>query len=97
MQLIFLTLVDSFTPTHLQVLKYFGAKHKASPLAWRQERDLTDQVVSDLYDRGMLRDTRPVAARNRESPEALVIYDWEVTNLGRQFLEFIKSPEAEKR
>jgi hypothetical protein len=95
MQQIFLNLVDGFTPTHLQVLKHFQGKRQASPVAWREQRDLTDQAVYDLHERGLLRDTRPLAARNRDSPESLVIYDWEVTNLGRQFLQFIESPEVE--
>jgi hypothetical protein len=97
LQLIFLNLVDSFTPSHLEVLRDFQASGHPNRAEFQKQRDLTDQVVCDLRDRGLLRDTRPFAARDRDSPEALVIYDWEVTNLGRQFLEFIKSPEERKR
>jgi hypothetical protein len=93
LQLIFLNLVDSFTPTHLGVLRDCQAKGHPNRGEFRKQRDLTDQVVCDLRDRGLVRDTRPLAARDRDSPEALVIYDWEITNLGRQFLEFIKVPE----
>jgi hypothetical protein len=92
LQVIFLHLVDGFTPTHLQVLSHFAGKDRSWADRFRRERDLTDQVVCDLRDRGMLRDTRPYAARGRDDAEALVYYDWEVTNLGRQFLEFIQSP-----
>ena len=97
LQLIFVNLLDSFTPTHVRVLKHFHGKDRTNTATFRLQRDLTDQVVSDLSDRGFLQDTRPYAARNRDSGEALVIYDWEVTSLGKQFLEFIKSPDAEKR
>ena len=88
--------MDSFTPTHLQVLSHFLGRDRSGIDRFRRDRDLTDQVVCDLRDRGLLRDTRPYAARGRDDGEALVYYGWEVTNLGRQFLEFIKSPEAAK-
>lgn len=96
LQLVFLHLVDSFTPTHLQVLSHFAGRDRPGADRFRRERDLTDQVVCELRDRGMLRDTRPYAARGRDDAEALVSYNWEVTNLGRQFLEFIKSPEGSR-
>jgi hypothetical protein len=92
LQLIFLNLVDSFTPTHLLMLKHFQGRDRTGVAGFREQRDLTDLVIRDLREKGLLRDTRPYAAQNRDSPEALVIYDWEVTNLGRQFLEFIRSP-----
>jgi len=94
LQRMFLSLVDSFTPTHLAVLRDFATKGQPNRLQFRKQRDLTDQIVSDLRDRGLLRDTRPLAAREMDSPEALVMYEWEVTNFGRQFLEFIKSPQV---
>jgi hypothetical protein len=65
----------------------FDTKGHPNRTQFREQRDLTDQVVCDLRDRGLLRDTRALAARERDAPEALVIYDWEVTNLGRQFLK----------
>jgi len=52
LQLIFLNLVDAFTPTHLQVLRHFLATDAANIERFRAQRDLTDQVVSDLNDRG---------------------------------------------
>ena len=96
LQLIFLNLVDSFTPTHLQVLAHFNLRDRSNAARFREQRDLTDQAVCDLRDRGLLRDTRPYAAQNRDSPEGLVYYEWEVTNLGTQFLAFIRPPEGEK-
>ncbi len=94
--LVFLHLVDTFTPTHVQVLSHFAGRDRSGADRFRRERDLTDQVVCDLRDRGLLRDTRPYAARGRDDAEALVHYGWEATNLGRQFLEFIAPPEASR-
>ena len=96
LQSVFLNLVDSFTVTHLHVLWHFQGRDRSGVDRFRRQRDLTDQVVCDLRDRGLIRDTRPYAARNRDDSEALVYYDWEVTNLGRHFLEFIKFPELGK-
>lgn len=51
-QLIFLNLIDSFTPTHLQVLAYRNSQHRpAGPLGLSAE--LSDQAVRDLRDRGL--------------------------------------------
>jgi hypothetical protein len=96
LQLVFLSLVDSFTPTHLKILHLFQHPDAALREEFRRQRDLSDQVVRDLNDRGLINDTRPYAARNRDDPESLVFHRWDVTNLGKQFLAFIKSPEAEK-
>lgn len=46
----------------------------------------------DLLSRGLIRDTRPYAARNRESDDALVINDWDVSSLGKQFLDLVSNP-----
>jgi hypothetical protein len=77
-QIIFLHLIDRFTPTHIQVLRYFQSRDQSNLARFRERRDLTDQVVRDLHDSGLLADTRPYIARNRDS-EALVNYNWEVT------------------
>ncbi len=92
-QLIFLNLIDSFTPTHLHVLHLFQNPEAAARERLRRQRDLSDQAVRDLSNRGLIKDTRPIAARAGESNESLVIYAWEVTSLGKRFLDFIKSPE----
>lgn len=94
LQLVFLNLIDSFTPTHLRMLEFFQSPDNRVRNEFRSQRDLTDQIVRDLNDRGLIKDTRPYVARNRDENESLVYYRWDVTNLGEQFLEFIKSPEA---
>jgi hypothetical protein len=92
LQLVFLNFVDSFSPTHLQILALFSSRDRSGRAAFRDQQDLTDQVVRDLRDRGLLRDTRAYIAQNRESTDPLVIWDWEATNLGRRFLDFVTSP-----
>jgi hypothetical protein len=93
LQLIFLNLVDSFTPAHLKILRLFQHPEITARERFQRQRDLSDQVVRDLNDRGLINDTRPYVARNRDASESLVCYQWDVTNLGKQFLEFITSPE----
>jgi hypothetical protein len=96
LQLVFLNLVDSFTPAHLKILDFFQHPDNTARDEFRRQRDLTDQVVRDLNDRGLINDTRPYAARNRDDSESLIYYQWDVTNLGNQFLAFVKLPEAAK-
>jgi hypothetical protein len=62
----------------------------------RSQRDLTAQAVRDLRDRGLINDTRPYVARNRDTSDSLVVLHWEASGLGKQFLAFIKLPETEK-
>jgi hypothetical protein len=92
LQLIFLNFVDSFTPTHLQILALFDSKDQSGRANFTKERELSDQAIRDLRDRGLLRDTRAYVAQNRETTEPLIIFGWETTNFGRQFLNFVKSP-----
>lgn len=95
LQLIFLNFVDTFTPTHLRVLRFF--QDRGGDLeALRRQRDVSDQAVRDLRDRGLVNDTRPYVARNRDTNDALVMEPWELSNFGRQFLAFITSPERKK-
>jgi hypothetical protein len=96
LQLIFLNLVDSFTPIHLKILRLFQHPDGTVREGFRRQRDLSDQVVRDLNYRGLINDTRPYAARNRDDSESLVYYQWDVTTLGKQFLEFITSPMNKK-
>jgi len=42
--------------------------------------------------RGLILDTRPYAARGRDSDEALVYYDWQVSDLGKRFVDLISDP-----
>jgi hypothetical protein len=96
LQVVFLNLVESFTPMHLEILRFFQHRETAALEELRRRGDLSDLVVRDLNDRGLIKDTRPYIARNRDAPESLVFYQWDVTNLGKQFLEFITSPEKNK-
>ena len=97
LQVVFLNFVDMFTPTHLQILRLFTSPHRSGRVRFKDNRDLSDQAIRDLRDRGLLRDTRAYAAQNRETPDALVSYDWEVTNLGNRFLGFITLSEPAPR
>jgi hypothetical protein len=56
---------------------------------FRRDRDLSDQAVIDLVNRGLIKDTRPYAARGREADDALIVNRWDVSSLGEQFLRFI--------
>jgi hypothetical protein len=92
-QLIFLNLVDSFTPTHLQVLDFFQRRDATLFNELRSQRHLSDQAVRELHGRGLIKDTRPYAAQTKDTPESLVTYDWQITDLGCKFLAFIRSPQ----
>ena len=92
MELMFVTYVEAFTPIHLRVLRACVSLTFQERDALRRERELSDQAIVDLLSRGLIRDTRPYVARNRDSHEALIIERWEVSDLGRKFLSFI-SPQ----
>jgi hypothetical protein len=98
LQLIFLNLVDSFTPTHLQVLKQFVRRDSEIITRLRERQpELIDLAVRDLRDRSLLRDARLYAARNRDFPPgSLIAQDFQITDFGKQFLDFITTPEAER-
>jgi hypothetical protein len=92
LQLVFLNFVDSFTPTHLKILTLFDSKDLSGRNNFAKQQDITDHAIVDLRDRGLLRDTRAYLSQNRDSGDPLINLGWEVTNLGKQFLAFIKSP-----
>jgi len=95
-QRVFLGLVDIFTVTHLEILRLFAnpAVYPSNRRAeLRERRQLTDPMVIDLNDRGMLVDPRPYVARTRESPESLTLLGWTLSPLGKEFLSFIAPPE----
>lgn len=96
LQSIFLNLVDTFTPIHLKLLSFFDAPDGTTRDRFRQQRELTDQAICDLRDRGLLHDTRAYAARGRDDSEALVYYQWNVTSIGNEFLQFIRAPPADR-
>jgi len=70
----FLALIDLFTVTHLELLRFF-ADATAFPaqrrIELRNRRAIIDPNVLDLNSRGLLEDPRPFAARMRESLEGL--------------------------
>jgi hypothetical protein len=94
--MIFLNIIDGFTPKHMQVLNFFTNRNPMTFQTLLSERDLTDQVVIDLNTRGLIKDPRTYTARGRETSDALVAVVWEVSSLGKQFLDFVKAPTVEK-
>jgi hypothetical protein len=92
LEIMFLNMIDNFTATHLQVLKHCVHPTAENTERFRRERDLSDQAIIDLLNRGLIKDTRPYAARGRDSDEALIVNQWDVSTLGRKFLEFVGSP-----
>jgi hypothetical protein len=93
-ELMFLNMIDGFTPTHFQVLKQCAAPTVEERERLRKTQDLSDQAIVDLLNRGLIRDTRPYLARNRESTEALIINTWDVSRLGKQFIDFISRADS---
>lgn len=91
-QQFFFALVDSFTPMHLTILAYFESHDSKVIQRLRMERDLADAAVRDIELRGLIRDPRPYVARNRDVPGLLAEQGWGLTDLGRQFPEFITAP-----
>jgi hypothetical protein len=92
LQAIFLNLVDSFTPVRLEVLRYLQHRNDFDLRRFRTEQYVSDQATMDLASRGLILDTRPYAARGRDSDEALVYYDWQVSDLGKRFVDLISDP-----
>jgi hypothetical protein len=89
LELMFLGLIDSFTAIHLKVLRHCATVTSDGIERLRKDRDLSDVAVTDLVARGLLKDSRAYAARGRDTPDALIVDRWDVTNLGKQFLAFI--------
>jgi hypothetical protein len=92
LEIMFLHMIDSFTATHLQVLKFFANRTPDALERFRRDRELSDQAIVDLLNRGLIADTRPYVERGRDSYDALVVNQWDVTSLGKKFLEFIRPP-----
>ncbi|OFV67934.1 MAG: hypothetical protein SCAL_000574 [Candidatus Syntrophoarchaeum caldarius] len=108
-QLMFLNFVDTFTPWHLRILKFFdnpqewGRRVGITYPNWptgslstvlehtfpelRGRRDFYDQVVKDLFIRGLM---------NTESLHGIMtpqgMFASRTTPLGKQFINFITSP-----
>jgi hypothetical protein len=98
-QIVFLKLIEIFSATHFEILRLFSAP-AAFPATRRSElrerRSLTDPMVIDLNDRGLLVDPRPYVARTRESSDSLTQGGWTLSPLGNEFLMFIAVPEYPK-
>src|SRR5581483_2236575 len=70
-QMIFLNLIDRFTPAHLQILSHI--RDRASTPKPEIERDLCNLIVQDLLDHSLLKDKRPYVARNRDYADLLSV------------------------
>jgi len=92
LQAIFMNLVDSFAPVHLELLRFCQHDNAHDRARFRSERYVSDQAIMDLLSRGLIQDTRAIAARGRDSEEALVISNWPISGLGKQFLDLISNP-----
>lgn len=93
--IVFLHLIEIFSVTHFEILRLFANRGLFPPTRLkelRERRGLTDPMVIDLNDRGLLVDPRPYAARNRESPDSLTLQHWTLSPLGNDFLLFIAVP-----
>jgi hypothetical protein len=75
LQALFINLIDSFTPQHLLALDYLKRRNQALRGKLSTQEDLTDQAVTDLNSRGMIKDTRPYAARGRDAAMPLIKLD----------------------
>ncbi|HKI00093.1 MAG TPA: hypothetical protein VJ999_13380 [Candidatus Sulfotelmatobacter sp.] len=93
-QIFYLNLIDTFTVTHIEILRVFDKPdaHPQRRVELSNRRIITDPFVMDLNNRGLIKDSRPLAARGRESDTALVSYEWSLSDLGRGFLAFISKP-----
>jgi hypothetical protein len=98
-QIFFLYLMETFSAMHLEILGLF-ANPVMFPATRREElrarRALTDPMVNDLNNQGLLVDPRPFIARTRESSESLTIQGWRLSPFGSEFLLFIALPEQLK-
>lgn len=85
----FLNALDNLTAMHLRVLRACEHPSIQERDALRAKRNLSDQAIIDFLNRVLIRDTRAYAARNRDSHDALIVEHWEISHLGKKFLEFI--------
>ncbi len=92
---LFLSFVEEFTPSHLRILKLLENRNDNLPLlrSFIEQREMTDQMVLGLARNGLIDDTRPYAARGRDTGESLLTFGWTISKLGKWFLAFI----SEKR
>jgi hypothetical protein len=97
--IVFLHLIEIFSVTHFEILRLFANRSTFSSPRMkelRERRGLTDPMVIDLNDRGLLVDPRPYISRTRESSDSLTLQPWTLSPLGNEFLLFIAVPEQPK-
>lgn len=94
-ELFFLTSIDAFSVTHLELMRLFSDR-AVYPADQRERlramRAITDSFVLELTDRGFLIDPRPYVARTRESADSLILQNWTISPLGKEFMAFIAAP-----
>jgi hypothetical protein len=93
--IVFLHLIETFSVTHFEILRLFanrGIFPEARMKELRERRGLTDPMVIDLNDRGLLVDPRAYVSRTRESPDSLTLQNWTLSSLGNEFLLFVALP-----
>ena len=93
---VFWSWVETLTSIHLLLVRYFddrGAFAHASRVELMERRAVTDPMILELNSRGLLKDPRPYVARNRDSDQNLLVQDWTVTPIGKEFLGFVAVPE----
>jgi len=93
MRSFFLNLVDTFTPTHLRILRFFQNRSTSDTSVFNRLRDkgtVADQMVFQLAQQGLIQDPRPYAARMREAEDLLALH-WKLSKLGGEFLRFVSS------
>ena len=60
LEIMFLHMIDGFTATHLKVLRHCAHPTAEAVELFRRDRDLSDQAIIDLLNRGLVADTRPM-------------------------------------
>ncbi|MHC4791264.1 MAG: hypothetical protein ACYS8Y_07485 [Planctomycetota bacterium] len=92
LQLVFLNVVDSLTPSHIKVLKLLYYKTPQTELAdYESKSTFYGNIKSDLENRGLLLSYKALTLAQicRSSARCL-------TDLGEQFIKFISSPFGDK-
>jgi len=96
-QIVFLTLIEVLTVTHLVLLRLFSNR-RAFPHEPRvrlmEQASMTNPMILDLTNRGLLIDPRASVAKTRDTEGSLLVLEWLPTRLGKEFLAFITAPEA---
>ncbi|HEV2348707.1 MAG TPA: hypothetical protein VG028_02565 [Terriglobia bacterium] len=99
--LMFLNFIDLLTPQHLRLLKLFQSPPVpiASIPAYQKDRIMFDQVVKEIFDRGLIGMPQHLVARGpqdlyRVTTQGPFKFEslGQVTSLGSRFLRFIASP-----